>query len=446
MPRDFQIIGHLISPDLNSISGPRGVVRLEPKIMEVLVCLAAAEGEVVTREALHEKVWGETIVGDDVITRSIGQLRKVFDDDSKEPHVIQTIPRRGYRLVAAVTRPPAGSGQPGAIAPPVRARNWLRWLSIILMAVILGIVMVHTAMRDNTGTATRTVLPARVIPITSFPGSEVDPAVNPAGNRVAFAWRAPGEANLDIHIMDYENGRLLRLTFHEADERHPAWSPDGRRLAFIREGEDCSVYVMPGEGGAAERVADCGDRRQHNFVWTRDGKGLVQPWREAPGQPARLRVLSLDTGSTRDLTRPSADHDGDFEPAVSPAGEQVAFVRVRASGAQDVHIVSIDGGPVRRLTFDDQLLTGLDWTSDGLGLVFSSERAGIFSLWWVAADGGEPMWIAGGGLKLKDPSTARTRDIVVYENWDYEPNIGRMPLQEEAGSPERVIHSTQWDM
>src|SRR5262245_38034320 len=70
--------------------------------MEVLVYLARRPGEVVARDTLIRDVWGETFVTDHVLTRCIGELRKVFDDDVREPRVIQTIDKSGYRLIAPV--------------------------------------------------------------------------------------------------------------------------------------------------------------------------------------------------------------------------------------------------------------------------------------------------------------------------------------------------------
>src|SRR5437016_8624667 len=70
--------------------------------MEVLVCLAGHTGEVVPKEKLLQTVWPDTFVSDDVLQRSVSELRRVFGDDAHECRVIETIPKRGYRLVAAV--------------------------------------------------------------------------------------------------------------------------------------------------------------------------------------------------------------------------------------------------------------------------------------------------------------------------------------------------------
>jgi TolB-like protein/DNA-binding winged helix-turn-helix (wHTH) protein/Tfp pilus assembly protein PilF len=99
---DFQIGPWLIKPSLNSIAQNGTSNRVEPKVMEVLVCLAEHAGEAVSKEKLLHTVWPETFVSDDVLKRSVSELRRVFGDDARESKVIETIPKRGYRLVAAV--------------------------------------------------------------------------------------------------------------------------------------------------------------------------------------------------------------------------------------------------------------------------------------------------------------------------------------------------------
>ena len=100
---------HQVEPSLNSVTGPAGTIRLEPKVMQVLVLLAAHAGQVVAKERLIHTVWPDTFVTDDVLTRAISELRRVFGDDAKESRFIQTIPKSGYRLIARVS--PSGAGQ-----------------------------------------------------------------------------------------------------------------------------------------------------------------------------------------------------------------------------------------------------------------------------------------------------------------------------------------------
>lgn len=102
MTREFQVGEWLIESDLNRISKAGKSTPIEPKAIEVLACLAAKPGEVLTKEEILRAVWPNTFVSDGILTYYMSELRRVLGDDAKNPHIIQTIPRKGYRLIGAV--------------------------------------------------------------------------------------------------------------------------------------------------------------------------------------------------------------------------------------------------------------------------------------------------------------------------------------------------------
>ena len=83
MQSDFRVGPWLVAPSLSSISNKTTTVRLEPKVMEVLVCLAEHAGETLPKETLFQTVWPDTFVTDDVLTHSISELRRAFEDDAR---------------------------------------------------------------------------------------------------------------------------------------------------------------------------------------------------------------------------------------------------------------------------------------------------------------------------------------------------------------------------
>jgi DNA-binding winged helix-turn-helix (wHTH) protein/tetratricopeptide (TPR) repeat protein len=122
----FLIGDRLVQPVLNRISGPGGQVHVEPKVMAVLVCLAEHAGDVVSRNSLYDAVWGSTVVTDQALTNCISELRHHLGDDRSEPRYIETVPKRGYRLIAPIQ--PTGArgvteGPEGAALPRRRSRR-----------------------------------------------------------------------------------------------------------------------------------------------------------------------------------------------------------------------------------------------------------------------------------------------------------------------------------
>ena len=148
VPNSFRIGEFHVEPSLHSVSGPAGIVRLEAKVMQVLLCLAEHGNQVVPKERLMRAVWPDTFVSDDVLTRAISELRRVFGDDVRNPRFIQTIPKSGYRLMAPVSFSESGptcrdsAGRPHR-HPAVEARRLGRAQRQTVRASVLERGCVH---------------------------------------------------------------------------------------------------------------------------------------------------------------------------------------------------------------------------------------------------------------------------------------------------------------
>jgi TolB-like protein/DNA-binding winged helix-turn-helix (wHTH) protein len=128
-----------LDPQANTLTRDGGdPVRLEPKAVEVLVFLARRAGDVVAREDLLATVWPGVVVGDDALTQAIIKLRKALGDDARRPHYIETISKRGYRLVATVaadgvTPPQAPPAEP--LASRGQRRLWASAAALLALMV-----------------------------------------------------------------------------------------------------------------------------------------------------------------------------------------------------------------------------------------------------------------------------------------------------------------------
>ena len=103
----------------NELGRAGDTVRIEPKAMEVLMVLAEHAGQVVSREQLLAAVWPGVVVGDEALTQSIIKLRKALGDNPRLPSYVETISKRGYRLIAPVRQSEA--------VPPARTAHRVRW-------------------------------------------------------------------------------------------------------------------------------------------------------------------------------------------------------------------------------------------------------------------------------------------------------------------------------
>jgi transcriptional activator of cad operon len=118
-PRAIRIGEWRLRPDLGRLEGPAGERRLEPRTADLLRLLAARSGEVLTKEELLAAVWRGVHVSDETLTNAVYELRKALGDDARSPRYIQTLARRGYRLVAETgpdARPRRGRAVPATTA------------------------------------------------------------------------------------------------------------------------------------------------------------------------------------------------------------------------------------------------------------------------------------------------------------------------------------------
>jgi len=106
----FRVGSWHVRPGVCEIAQGSTTVKLQPKIMDLLQLLASQPGEAFTRRQLEEQVWPDVVVGYDALTKSVGKLREALGDTGKPPSYIQTIPKKGYRLIAPVC--PANEDKP----------------------------------------------------------------------------------------------------------------------------------------------------------------------------------------------------------------------------------------------------------------------------------------------------------------------------------------------
>ncbi|MGH8737908.1 MAG: winged helix-turn-helix domain-containing protein, partial [Burkholderiales bacterium] len=156
----------------NELGRAGKAVRIEPKAMEVLMALAARAGQVVSREELLATVWPGVVVGDEALTQGIIKLRRALGDNPRAPSYIETISKRGYRLIAPV--------HPGGGVPAARPRRRAPWalpaagaaLALLLAAAYVFHLSLHPAANapavDVAGEREGAYLTVTVLPFESL--------------------------------------------------------------------------------------------------------------------------------------------------------------------------------------------------------------------------------------------------------------------------------------
>jgi Tol biopolymer transport system component len=208
---------------------------------------------------------------------------------------------------------------------------------------------------------------------------QVEPAWSPDGRSIAFTSLRDGTHH--IYVMRADGTGTRRLTSGTKNDDHPSWSPDGRRIVFAREG---ALFVVPVAGGNPRRVGQ-GLGNAADPAWSPNGRLIAYDYRKPGFSIRELYVMRADGSAVRQLTRL---RQVSALPAWSPDGKRIAF-ESNATGRTEIYTVRPDGRDVRHVTRSDADAIQPAWSPDG-GLSFS--RDGQI---WVSADGEETKLTSG---------------------------------------------------
>ena len=412
---------------------------LQGQPFQVLAILLNNSGGLVTRERLQSQIWPkDTFVDfDHALNTAITKIRVALGDDAEHPQYIETLPRRGYRFIAAVEAPGTELPAPetaGASGRKTKAR-WLWSLTGAAAACLLFTLVAWRLTRNPLQSPSGSI---EIVPLVALHGSQTSPAFSPDGNQVAFAEYEGRDAAIYTALVGGD--KPLQLTV-KSDVCCPTWSPDNRQLAFLRFlKKGFSINVVSALGGVEKTLYSAGSGLRGmcaHLDWSPDGKWLAFGEPRTNGYDPRVALISLDDLSVRPLTAPIAQ-EYDCQPTFSPDGSRVAFERGSIGGlGKDLFVIPVSGGEPHRLTFDNAWGGSPAWTQDGSEIVFSSNRGGPMNLWRVPANGGPPSPVPGVGAIAYAPSIPRKGNLLAYEQDTFTTGIWRISLKDETHSSGR---------
>jgi eukaryotic-like serine/threonine-protein kinase len=331
-----------------------------------------------------------------------------------------------------------------------RRRGWIAALAAaVALAILLGIG--YRVRRRRPGPVQITTFTR----LTTQEGRESFPSLSPNGDFFVYAKVVDGLSRLLLQRVGSSHPVATLTKDLPYDARQPAYSPDGGRIAFRREGAEHDkggIFLMEATGGSVNRLTDFG----FDPAWSPDGKEIAVDT-EGVSSPTvrttRSRILLVDVATGR--RRPLATGDGGdaVQPSWSPHRQRIAYWGLPpGAGRRIVSTVPTGGGKPVPVIDDIHLNWNPVWSPDGGTLYFISDRTGSLNLWRVAIDEksgqrlGDPELVTTSSSPIGQLSLSGDGRRIAYAEDDGRDNVERVPFDpvaERAGPAAALTQGTQ---
>lgn len=418
----YQLGDWLIDVDANLLV--RGDERrsLRLKAMELLLLFLQHPDRTISREEIVMQIWhGNEAVAAQGINNAIWSIRQALDDDADAPRYLQTIPKKGYRLIASVsmvaptaaqTPPvlasanhaashdhaamvsaatsipssnPASTPTPASIpltTPTPAASRSRRW-RLLAAATVSAALLVTVAMLARQTWAPAPTAFRSVTALTNYPGMEYLGQLSPDGELLAFGWwQGHGSGRLYLRSARDIAAKPIALPDVDQEVVSISWSPDGRQLAFAELASDgrCTVAIYSLQTAEVRRLALCVALWTQVLAWSPVAAQLVFTGKRGE-QPPGLFLYDLEQKQERQLTAMESVMP-DHQPAWSPDGSRIAFARWNnADASRDLYETDLSGRVTRLTEKKFRDLHGLTWRHDSDALIYATSQHGSRTLW-----------------------------------------------------------------
>ena len=231
-----------------------------------------------------------------------------------------------------------------------------------------------------------------------------------ASNTGRIVFTSLRDGNTEIYVMDANGGNQENLTNHPADDRHPDWSPDGRKIAFVsrRDGAGSQIHVMDAGGKNVIRLTDePGGKRDPD--WSPDGKQIAF---SVYGRDEDYIAVMDANGRNRKKLQDKA-----IGTSWSPDGKQIAFMSWR-DGHREIYVIGVGGQGRKKVTQDLVPKWSPSFSPDGRRIAYMAEHEGFYHIHVAAQDGRDLQRLTHNEENHWAPAWSPDGRIIAYYVWD----------------------------
>lgn len=406
-------------------------ISLPPKVMDILCLLVERKGKLVSKNEIMEAVWADSFVEESNLTQSIYTLRRTLGNDQSGNNIIETVPRRGFRIAIPITQEVESQLKteetllPTKTEPNFFQKNKLV-LAALMLTIIAGLIFVFAFKSFFGNKQSSAPIENVLLQKLTFSGDVSNPVISPDGKSIAFVRQN------NIYLQDINTGSSVKLnvvdhsvfgnlqfslngeTLYFRNERRTtasgdifqvsrfggattkilenSWSgigisPDGKNISFVRLFPNEAKWVLfrknltTGEEKAIfERNSPDSIYRTGFPAWSPDGKKIVTVAQEKPA--STIYVIDAETGESVKQETPRFVQ---IEQTVWSANGNAIFITGREKDRFfQLWKMNYPSGELRRITNDLSIYRHISISADGKSLV--AEKQSIYSHLWVAGN------------------------------------------------------------
>ena len=278
-----------------------------------------------------------------------------------------------FALEALSSGPAPGTAPPDAAIPDRRVPTWVPWA--VAAAALVAALAAWIPATPGTS-APQWVSFTR---ISEAAGDETAPSLTPDGGTAAYAARVNGSSGIYAQRVGGRNATVI-VDDPERDEGGPVYAPDGASMAFHESDEAGGIFIAGATGESVRRLTELG----FDPAWSPDGRHIAFTTEEAVNPASRMGLSALHIADISGGLSVIVDADA-MQASWSPSGQHLVYWST-TGGQRDLYTVAAAGGNPVPVTQDPAIDWSPVWSPDGRHIYFSSDRGGAMNLWRIGVD------------------------------------------------------------
>jgi transcriptional activator of cad operon len=384
--------------------------QLEPMVVELLAYFCQHPDEIISRDQLIDNVWQGRVITDNAVSKIVTKLRKVLDDDSKQPRFIATFPKKGYRFIANIKpfqQPVQQTTSTISHQAQVNLNKAFDNPRNLMVVILLLLAVMFTFKQVWSPEAKRQTI-TQVKALTRSAGQEAMPRISPDGSMISYGEFKDGK--LHMWFKSLTDGRTIELSHGEAPDvwvGPASWNRAGTKIVYlVTTKESCQYFIREIKGlnlGAPELIYSCPAGSYGEIIFSHDENRLV--FSETPDRhsPYSIFELNLTTSNKRRVAQPELYLGGNSQFNLHPTENKLLISSPDAQQWEGFYALDLNTDQLELLFKQDAYICCGIWDHSGERVVLMGDHP-AYQLLSYDQHGGDVQVVYSGGLHVLAPT------------------------------------------